>query len=464
MSLDSVNDEIEVIASDEVLGSSATNDNFKEFEELEEDDWTSSQNEPSTSISAKYVREEPEKSVDFKRVKKRGNNRPKTISTCEICGIVLKYPSKIREHMRTHTGEKPFRCDICGLCFSQRSPMINHFRKHMGDFPYQCSFGCGKRFVNNARKNAHELRHIGLTRQGPPRPHLKPPRRLICPNLVPDEPRDPNLPNSAVANFEDIVITDELERQEAESISSKKPENSETKRDRLVETNKRIDEVIDSVLSKCLLTAPSVDEKKHEMLKRPYLARRPTTIAQCKICGIMIKHPSKIQAHVRTHTGEKPYQCGECGLFLTKSTSLKIHIRRKHTLEKPFECEWECGMSFVSEACRNEHQKIVHSGYKRYECLLDGCRETFSRRSYLMRHRANVHGEVFTQIFDPEEVAEQEAADLVGEQMPPSIIMLENDGKPAFGELMEILQPNDEYDEEEFVEAENLNYSALDPK
>lgn len=34
--------------------------------------------------------------------------------------------------------------------------------------------------------------------------------------------------------------------------------------------------------------------------------------------------------------------------------------------EKPFECTWECGRRFVSISARNEHERIVHAGVKRY--------------------------------------------------------------------------------------------------
>uniref|UniRef100_A0A915DWF9 C2H2-type domain-containing protein n=1 Tax=Ditylenchus dipsaci TaxID=166011 RepID=A0A915DWF9_9BILA len=39
--------------------------------------------------------------------------KPLTYYKCDVCGKLLRYPSKIEEHRRSHTGEKPFPCTQC---------------------------------------------------------------------------------------------------------------------------------------------------------------------------------------------------------------------------------------------------------------------------------------------------------------------------------------------------------------
>ncbi|CAI2307835.1 unnamed protein product [Caenorhabditis sp. 36 PRJEB53466] len=101
------------------------------------------------------------KGVDVNDASPHHRKKP-TMHKCEFCGKVDKYPSKIRAHMRTHTGEKPFKCDICGMRFSQRTPMRLHLRRHFDQKPYQCDVdGCKERFVSGAILKMHvEKKHL----------------------------------------------------------------------------------------------------------------------------------------------------------------------------------------------------------------------------------------------------------------------------------------------------------------
>ncbi|KAJ1356106.1 hypothetical protein KIN20_013752 [Parelaphostrongylus tenuis] len=94
------------------------------------------------------------------------NRRKPVVHKCQYCGRVDKYPSKIRAHLRTHTGEKPFKCEICGMTFAQRTPMRLHVRRHLDQKPYLCTIeGCGLRFVSGALLNYHQQTKHFMTKR-----------------------------------------------------------------------------------------------------------------------------------------------------------------------------------------------------------------------------------------------------------------------------------------------------------
>ncbi|KAJ8956126.1 hypothetical protein NQ318_016581 [Aromia moschata] len=234
-----------------------------------------------------------------------GNNKEGSQELlCTYCGKQFKSLAKLTIHVRTHTGEAPYKCSYCDKRTTTRFHLVVHERTHTGEKPHVCSM-CGKRFSQSSVLNTHMKLHTG-----------RPEQCSIC--------------------LKRFCRRSQL-RQHLRKHTGEKP----------------------YVCSHC---GQEFQQKSHlDGHTRTHSTERPY---QCEFCEKNFKQLGTLRSHINIHLGKKkPYKCSLCSYTCRRRNRLTQHMTQHENdlpnPDRPYRCQL-CDHSFTTQAMFSSHYASKH--------------------------------------------------------------------------------------------------------
>ncbi|XP_043251657.1 zinc finger protein 37-like [Colletes gigas] len=252
------------------------------------------------------------------------------IFKCDECGKEFPLKERLKLHVRTHTGFKPYKCPECDKSFARGGQLVQHRRTHSQVKPYRCGL-CSGTFTCAANLALHVKRHNGQ----------KDHKCEICGRAF-------------------------------------------VRRDALKKHLECLHRDVKSFL--CVICNKTFKGHLPQHM-RTHARDRPHG---CATCGQRFAQKSQLTVHQRTHSGQRPFRCLVCWQAFAHSTALKLHTRR-HTGERPFKCA-ECNAGFTQLPHWKKHMKCIHGRNEPYACRR--CKSFFRIKNDLECHEKTCHPEL----------------------------------------------------------------------
>ena len=109
--------------------------------------------------------------------------------------------------------------------------------------------------------------------------------------------------------------------------------------------------------------------------KKPYI---------CSFCSKGFNEKGNLKTHERFHSEKRPFKCNLCSKTYKTNGHLKDHIEIQHMKIRKFACHF-CDKKFGRISTLKAHIR-THTGEKNYQCKIEGCNKCFAEKGNMEIH------------------------------------------------------------------------------
>ena len=311
---------------------------------------------------------------------------------CGYCDKSFATPSKVKRHILTHTGEKPFVCQFCQRGFSQKVHMMEHISKHHADESLKAQQDAATsaamqaavsqaanptpliRTLANNKAQVYSNTSVPVIQTGSGL-RLPGSSEVTLTGLAsPGTGGGVMAADSTMASIQTIP-----ENSYIVAEFSLKPEEGQE----LGHGSCTPDTVSQSVTDDC-------EPVQHEILATIPLSSSVTIARAPATCDALTTALNSVTGEV-SQSSERPFVCPHCSADFIRQSNLSVHMMKVHgeTVEvRTHQCSY-CDKKFKYPNKRRLHE-MTHTGEKPNVCQF--CTMGFFKKSRLRVHLTKHHG------------------------------------------------------------------------